>query len=70
MTRVRFTKYGASTAVGEFGPGTTARVSDALAAHFVKELGVAEYLQPVRVAEPAPVVEPAAAPGKGKGKRK
>lgn len=62
MTRVRFIKYGASTAVGEFGPDTIARVSEALAAHFVKDLGVAEYLDPVRVAEPEPVAEPVSTP--------
>jgi len=64
MTRVRFIKYGASTAVGEFGPGTIARVSEAMAAHFVKDLGVAEYLAapPPAAAPPPPAVEPAPEP--------
>lgn len=68
MIRVRFIKYGASTAFGEFGPGTIARVSEALGAHFVRELGVAEYL--VETAAPAaePALEPI--PPARKGRRK
>ncbi len=68
MVRVRFKKYGASTALGEFGPGTIARVSEALAAHFVVELAVAEYLAPpTEAASEAPIV---AQTIRGRGKRK
>ena len=58
MIRVRFTKFGATTAFGEFGPGTIARVSEALAAHYVKDLGIAEYVEaPAPVAAPAELIE-------------
>lgn len=57
MTRIKFTKYGACTACGEFGPGTVARLSPALARHLVHDLKVAEYLQPVA---PPAIVAPAA----------
>jgi hypothetical protein len=68
MTRIRFTKYGACTACGEFGPGTIARLSPALAKHLVDDLKVAEYLHAVPAPVPAPVVE--AEPVARKGKRK
>ena len=67
MTRIKFTKYGACTACGEFGPGTVARLSPALARHLVEDLRVAEYLQ-APVAPPVIVPEPAPAPKKGKRK--
>jgi hypothetical protein len=63
MTRIRFTKYGACTAFGEFGPGTIGQFPPALARHLVEELKVAEYIQ-------APAPEPIAEPVVRKGRRK
>lgn len=55
MTRIRFNKYGACTAIGNFEPGTIARVSEAMAKHLVDEIRVAEYVEaPVPAPEPQP----------------
>ncbi len=67
MTRIKFTKYGACTACGEFGPGTVARLSPALARHLVEDLRVAEYL-PAPTAPPVSSPEPATVQKKGKRK--
>ena len=62
MKQIRFTRQGASTAVGSFAPGDLARVDDALADHLVNEADVAEFVQAQAVApKPAPVPPPAPA---------
>jgi hypothetical protein len=46
MKRVKFTGFGANSAIGGFGPGDFATVSDELAQHLVEEAGVAKYDTP------------------------
>lgn len=54
MTPVKFTTFGASSAIGGFGPGDVARVSDALARHLVEEIKVARYVEVPSAAAPLP----------------
>ena len=54
MKHIRFTKSGHCNALGNFGPGDTARVDDAFAAHLVTEAECAEYIASLPV-EPTPV---------------
>ena len=59
MTRVKFIRYGSSTACGNFQPGDLFSCGEALAKHFVDDLKVAEY---VKAAAPMPApVAPAVA---------
>ena len=63
MKPIKFTKFGANTAIGGFGPGDIARVSDALAQHLVDEAGVAKYIEAAAPATPPPTpAEPATVP--------
>lgn len=68
MKRVKFTKFGANSAIGGFAPGDVARVSDALAEHLVNEAGVAKFAdaQPAAAAaEPPAEAKPDGKPSDG-----
>jgi hypothetical protein len=72
MVQVKFTKFGANSALGGFAPGDRARLSDALARHLVDEAQVAVYAEPahvgatVQTAAPVPAATPAASAKAGK----
>lgn len=53
MKRIKFTGFGANSAIGGFGPGDTASVSDEMAEHFVNEAKVARYLEATAPAQSA-----------------
>lgn len=62
MVQIRFIKFGANSQFGSFEPGNTMRCAQALAAHLVDELQVAEYMAPKAptavASEAKPVAEP------------
>jgi len=54
MVKIKFTKFGANSAIGGFAPGDTMRCGEAMAQHFV-DTDVAQYAEtPVVVEPPAP----------------
>jgi hypothetical protein len=52
QVQVKFTAFGCCSAIGNFEPGDTARVSVEMAKHLVDEARCAKYMQ-----APAPVAE-------------
>lgn len=54
LVQVKFTVLGCCSAIGNFEPGDTARVSAAMAKHLVEEARCAKY---VEQPQPAPVAE-------------
>lgn len=57
LVQVKFTTFGACTAIGGFAPGDTARVSAEMARHLVEEARCAKYMEAPAVKAPAPVAE-------------
>ena len=53
MRRIRFTRGGSNTLVGNFANGDLFSCSDALARHLVEEARCAKYVEPT-TATPAP----------------
>ena len=56
LARIRFTKFGSNSAIGNFAPGDVMRCDAGMARHLVDEAGVAVYTEP---AQPAPAAAPA-----------
>jgi hypothetical protein len=55
LVQVKFTVFGCCSAIGNFEPGDTARISAAMAKHLVEEARCAKYVEAtVRVAEEQP----------------
>lgn len=66
LVQIKFTVFGCCSAIGNFEPGDTARISPAMAKHLVEEARCAKY---VEVPQPAaPVAEEQPQPRKRKGR--
>ena len=59
QVRIKFTRHGANSVVGGFGPGDFARVSEEMAAHLINGAKVAVLADPAP-AQAKPVVKKAA----------
>lgn len=59
LTKITFTRTGCCSAIGNFAPGDTARLSAEMAEHLVEECSVARYSD---AADTAPAVNDAALP--------
>jgi hypothetical protein len=67
MVQIKFTTYGASSALGSFAPGDLLRCSEATARHLVDEAKCAKYVAAAPQEEPAKPEEEAPKRGR-KGK--
>lgn len=65
MKKIVFTATGCCSAIGNFAPGDTARLGDAIARHLVEEAGCAKYAE-VAVVEVSAAEE---SPTRRKGRR-
>jgi hypothetical protein len=63
LVQIKFTVFGCCSAIGNFEPGDTARVSAEMAAHLVDEARCAKYVTPAVQAE-----QPAEPPSRGRRK--
>lgn len=54
MRRIRFTRQGSNTIVGNFGNGDTLQCNDALARHLVEEARCAAYTDAAAVQQTPP----------------
>lgn len=52
QVQIKFKVFGCCSAIGNFAPGDTARLSMDIARHLVEEARCAEYVQPVAEQEP------------------